>query len=264
MKRFFDLMIIFVIFIVCQLSNCNAQTYYGNNGQGKFIIINDSIGVGYFKAGIGVDCWIWDTDTFRLRKSNDTLFVTTLNSKQLLHIYPSSENLTIENVLDLESITLYSYNNVFDSWTIERMGAWSDTIQEKIFIKDVFLRKERLYVMIKECPVASSRFSFYSEKTGRFDIEIDYGSKGTVLKEMPLLVKGRKLIPANDSLQICCWAENGFFLPVMLKKNKPSYYKPLSFFMRENINLPTNSKDQSFIPKKYLKHLKSTRYNIEL
>lgn len=254
-------MIIFVVFTVFHFSNCNAQTYYGNNGQGKFIIINDSTGVGYFKAGIGVDCWIWNTDTFRLRKSNDTLFLSNLNPKQMLHFFPSSENLTIKNVLDLESITLYSYNNVFDSWTIERMGAWSDTVQRKIFVKDVFLRKKRLYVMLKESPGASFRFSFYCEKPGRFDIEIDFGSKGTILNEMPLLVKGRKLIPANDSMQICCWAENGFFLPVMLIKNKPSYYKPLSIIMQENMNLPTNSKDQSFIPKKYLKYFKNVKKN---
>lgn len=253
------LIITFIFLIICLFANhTEAQTYYGKHGQGKFVILNDSIGVCYFKAGIGVDCWIWSPDTCRLRKSYDTLFVTTLNPKQLLHIYPSSENLTIENVLELSSVTLYSYNTNFDFWTIERMGAWSDTIQEKIFIKDVLLRKGRLYILVEESLFASKRFSFYCNKQGRFDIGIDYGSKGIILKEMPLLVKGRKLIPANDSLQVCCWAENGFFFPIMRKKNKMSSVKPLSVIFKENANLPKDPNDMSFLPKKYLKYLRST------
>ena len=118
-KKCFRFTSTLVILLVCLLSNINAQTYYGEQSKGKFVILNDSTGIGYFKAGIGVDCWIWSLDTCRLRKSYDTLFVTTLNPKQLLHIYPSSENLTIENVLELSSVTLYSYNTNFDFWTKE-------------------------------------------------------------------------------------------------------------------------------------------------
>ena len=193
--------ILLTIVIATNLVNkTEAQTYYGDNGKGKFIILNDSIGIGYFKAGIGVDHWIWVPDTFSLRRSNDTLHVSSLRPKQYIHLKKSDFNLKIESAYDLLSISLYSYNKEFETWTIERMGGWSDTAKRITFVREVYLRKYRLYILVTESVVGSERYSFYCDSTGIYDIEIDFGMKDVVLKEMPLLVRGTKLIPASDSL----------------------------------------------------------------
>ena len=90
-------------------NNISGQPYYGDNGQGKFVVLNDSIGIGYFLAGLGVDHWIWRADTFSLRRSNDTLYISSLNPKQWVHLYKSDTNLKIESVSYLSSITLYNF-----------------------------------------------------------------------------------------------------------------------------------------------------------
>ncbi|MBQ6725848.1 MAG: hypothetical protein IJQ89_04650 [Bacteroidales bacterium] len=251
--------ILLTIVIATNLVNkTEAQTYYGDNGKGKFIILNDSIGIGYFKAGIGVDHWIWVPDTFSLRRSNDTLHVSSLRPKQYIHLKKSDFNLKIESAYDLLSISLYSYNKEFETWTIERMGGWSDTAKRITFVREVYLRKYRLYILVTESVVGSERYSFYCDSTGIYDIEIDFGMKDVVLKEMPLLVRGTKLIPASDSLQTLCWAENGFFLPIMKEKKKTIYVKPLLIWSQRNKNLPNNSNDRSFMPSRYFKYLKQT------
>lgn len=252
------LIITFIFLIICLFANrIEAQTYYGNNGQGKFVILNDSIGVCYFNAGIGVDIWLWHPDTCRIRKNFDTLFITTINNPKMVHLYPSNDNMKIEHVFHLPVITLYSYNAGFDSWKIEALGAWSDSIQRKTFVKNAFLEKGRMYVMTECWWHWYERYSFFCDSSGMYDIEIDFGSKGVVLEEMPLLIKGKSLVPINDSLQIQCWAKNGFFFPLMQKRKKPTSFQPLYILTQGNKNLPKDSEDMSFLPKKYLKYLKT-------
>lgn len=252
--------ILLTIVIATNLVNkTEAQTYYGDNGKGKFIILNDSIGIGYFKAGIGVDHWIWVPDTFSLRRSNDILYVSSLRPKQWVHLTKSNSNLKKESVRDLFSVTFYSYCKECDTWMIERTGGWRDTAK-KSFVKEKYLYKDRLYIIVIEDVVASQRYSFYCGSSGMYDIEIDYdfGDRQVVLNEMPFLVRGKKLIPASDSLQTLCWAENGFFLPIMKEKKKTIYVKPLLIWSQRNKNLPNNSNDRSFMPSRYFKYLKQT------
>ena len=255
------LIITFIFLIICLFANhTEAQTYYGKHGQGKFVILNDSIGVCYFNVIVGIDILTWDPDTCRIRKNFDTLFITTINNPKMVHLYPSNDNLKIENVLLFPAITLYSYSAEWDDWMIITIGAWSDSIQRKTFVKDVFLEKG-MYVMKEGWLVWYDRYSFVCDSSGRYDIAIDFGKKDdVVLDEMPLLIKGKNLVPINDSLQIQCWAENGFFFPRMQKRKKSIGCQPLSFVNpgQGAKNLPANSKDMSFLPKKYLKYLRST------
>ena len=242
-------------------NNISGQTYYGDNGQGKFVVLNDSIGIGYFLAGLGVDHWIWRADTFSLRRSNDTLYISSLNPKQWVHLYKSDTNLKIESVSYLSSITLYNYFAGVDSWWLVRTGGWRDIVTGKTFVKDIWLA-EGWYIIVNEYVVGSDRYSFYCDSSGRYDIGIDfdYKMRGVMLKDMPLLVKGKKLIPASDSLQALCWAENGFFLPEMTKNKKTIYVKPLSILSQGDNNLP-NKREKNFMPSRYSRYLNTKLYH---
>lgn len=86
------------------------------------MISSMTLGLSVILSGLGVDIWTWHHDTCRIRKSGDTLFVSTKTQPQLFHLYPSGDEIKIISASHLSSITFYSYNTKFDSRTIERMA----------------------------------------------------------------------------------------------------------------------------------------------
>ena len=126
------------------------------------------------------------------------------------------------------------------------------------------MRQGRLYVMTNDYIIWRSGHSFFCEESGMYGIVINFGHKGTVLEEMPLLKKGNRRVPVSDSLQVRCRAENVFFIPVLKKKKKRVSFKPLLIWNNGGINLPKDKNDKNFMPSKYRQYIKATHPAVSL
>lgn len=83
-----------------------------------------------------------------------------------------------------------------------------------------------------------------------------------VLDRYPLLVRGNKLIPINESQQAQCWVDNGFLFPKMkmLKKERKKYYVINDYSVGlQNMPCPFDKIMSKDVSRKYYNTLKQIK-----
>ena len=223
MKKF---SIFFCLFFLLNVLDVIGQVYYGENKFGKIQFINDSTVYVHF-----IDRpFNKIQDTCLIERIGDTLFLSTKETWKYKLVDIKKEEYHIKNSIPTICKIYWTYKNKYEFE------------QEIIAEKDV--EKNLIYVNFSPLPVdyvlIFNNYGIFSRTKVHIPNDDEYtclifaynkitiNNNLCVLDRFPLLVRGNKLIPINESQQTQCWVDNGFLFPKMKMYKKKKKYNLIS------------------------------------
>lgn len=227
--------IILTLFLIFTIINLTSQSlYFGKNRFGRMAIINDSICVlSFYNFGFNTEPY---NDTCNYIIKNDTMFISTKMKDRY-------EILSIDTTIPIfksENVITRVYRKSGDYYNLQKEFVIAyDKVNRQVILNNdeynikkgdliLFVDKGRILLTDKYCNKINSQYIAIKFNRFLYDTSQKMGMPyyfSIFLNDFPLIIKGNKIFPAFETDNEQCWAENGFYFPVMKKsKNEKPYY----------------------------------------
>lgn len=216
-----NLRIFYSCFFLLNVLGVVGQVYYGDNKFGKIQFINDStIDIHFIHRPF---CMIRDTGI--VERNGDTLFVTTKETWKYKLVDIKKEECHVKNSIPTICKIYWTYKNEHEFE--QEIVAEKDLEKNLIYVNYFTLPVN--YILILNNYGMYSRTKIHIPNDEYCCLIFKYNNTTInnnlcVFDRFPLIKRGNRLIPINDTFQEQCWLDNGFFFPKMKISKKKKYY----------------------------------------